>query len=397
MAIMINMMGVGMMWPILPSLVEELTTGDISNTAAIYGATAVVFSIMQFLCAPFMGALSDRYGRRRMMLIALLGLGFDTLLLAFAPSIIWVFLGRALGGVFGATYSIASAYVTDTMKQEDRAAGFGMLGAAFGIGFIIGPLVGGFFGEIDLRMPFYFAATLSFANFIAGYFLLAETLPPEKRSSESLKRANPFGTFGLMKSNRTLLLLAIILLMLNATQRGMETIWVIYTQHLFDWSLTEAGISLAVVGISYFFVQGFLVRPIVASLGEETSATIGLALCTVMFAILSFNETPWVAYAGIPFYALGAGVTAPALQAIASRHVSTNEQGHLQGALTAIAGLSAIIGPALSAASFSYFTSDAAPFELPGAYFLLGTIVFICTAILTRFLAKPGHERTQTS
>ncbi|MEM7290255.1 MAG: MFS transporter [Pseudomonadota bacterium] len=166
--IMINMMGVGMMWPILPTLVDELTVGDISYTAAVYGATAVVFSLMQFLCAPVMGALSDRFGRRKVMLIALMGLGFDTLLLAFAPSIAWVFIGRALGGVFGATYSIASAYITDSMKQEDRAAGFGMLGAAFGIGFIIGPLVGGFFGAIDIRMPFYFAAALSLTNCLLG-------------------------------------------------------------------------------------------------------------------------------------------------------------------------------------------------------------------------------------
>ena len=382
MTIMINMMGVGMMWPILPTLVEELTTGDISWTAAVYGATAVIFSVMQFIFAPFMGALSDRYGRRKIMLLALLGLGFDTLLLALAPSIIWVFIGRALGGVFGATYSIASAYVTDTMKHEDRAAGFGLLGAAFGIGFIIGPLIGGFFGAIDTRMPFYFAATLSFINVVLGYFLLEETLPEEKRSKRSLKAANPFGTLSLMRSDPTLVLLTCILLLLNATQRGMETIWVIFTQHQYGWGLEEAGISLAVVGISYFVVQGFLVRPTVAALGERKTAFLGISLCMVMFVLLSFNKVPLIAYLGIPLYALGAGCSAPALQAIASRFVQPEQQGHLQGALTAIAGLAAIVGPALSAASFSYFTSDRAPFEFPGAYFFVGTIVFLITAVL---------------
>lgn len=376
------MMGVGMMWPILPTLVDELTTGDISHTAAVYGATAVIFSIMQFLFAPVMGALSDRYGRRKVMLVCLLGLGFDTLLLAFAPSIIWVFLGRALGGVFGATYSIASAYITDTMKQEDRAAGFGMLGAAFGIGFIVGPLVGGFFGAIDTRMPFYFAACLSLANCCLGYLFLKETLPLEKRSSKSILRANPFGTLGLMRSSPTLLLLAIILLLLNATQRGMETIWVIFTQHQYGWGLQEAGISLAVVGISYFIVQGFLVRPTVRALGEKQTALVGTLLCSTMFLLLSFNTVPLIAYLGIPFYALGAGCAAPALQAIASEFVEPEQQGHLQGALTSLGGLAAIAGPALSAASFSYFTSQNAPYDFPGAYFALGTVMFFAIAFL---------------
>jgi len=386
---MINMMGVGMMWPILPTLVDELTTGDISYTAAIYGATAVVFSIMQFLFAPFMGALSDRYGRRRIMLIALLGLGFDTLLLAFAPSIIWVFLGRALGGVFGATYSIASAYITDTTKPEDRAAGFGMLGAAFGIGFIIGPLVGGFFGTIDIRMPFYFAATLSFLNCLLGYFLLEETLPEEKRNSSSLLRANPFGTLTLLRSSPTLLLLGAILMLLNATQRGMETIWVIFTQHQYGWGLKEAGISLAVVGASYFIVQGFLVRSTVRTLGEKRTAVLGTLLCACMFFILSATSNPLIAYFSIPLYALGAGCAAPALQAIASQFVEPEQQGHLQGALTSINGLSAIAGPAISAASFSYFTSASAPIEFPGAYFAFGTIVFLLVSFLsTRLQSK---------
>ncbi|MEM7213943.1 MAG: TCR/Tet family MFS transporter [Pseudomonadota bacterium] len=392
--VMINMMGVGMMWPILPTLVEELTGGNVSDTAAIYGAIAVVFSLMQFLCAPVMGALSDKYGRRKVMLIALLGLGFDTLLLAFAPSILWVFIGRALGGVFGATYSIASAYVADTMEPEDRAAGFGMIGAAFGIGFIVGPLIGGYFGSIDTRMPFYFAAALSFLNFILGYFFLQETLPEEKRNSDSLKGANPFGTLSFITANQTLLLLGITLLLVNATQRGMETIWVIFTEHNYGWDVKEAGVSLAVVGISYFIVQGFLVRPTISALGEAKTAVIGLLLCAAMFLLLSFNTIPLVAYLGIPLYALGAGCAGPALQAIATRYADPNQQGHLQGALTSIGGIAAIGGPALSAASFSYFTAENAPIDFPGAYFLLGAIVFVITSLLAtaigRQMAKTG-------
>ncbi|MGI9351191.1 MAG: MFS transporter [Rhizobiaceae bacterium] len=386
--IMINMMGVGMMWPILPTLVEELTGGDISNTAAIYGAVAVIFSVMQFLFAPVMGALSDKYGRRKIMLLALLGLGFDTLLLAFAPSIFWVFVARALGGVFGATYSIASAYVADTMIEKDRAAGFGLIGAAFGIGFIIGPLIGGFFGAIDTRLPFYFAAVLSFLNFALGYFFLQETLPEEKRNKGSLKKANPFGTLKFMAANRTLVLLGITLLLVNAAQRGMETIWVLFAQHQYGWGVKEAGISLAVVGISYFVVQGFLVRPTVSAFGEAKTAVIGLLLCAVMFLLIAINTIPMIAYFGIPLYALGAGVAAPALQAIASRYVTEDQQGHLQGALTSVSGLAAIVGPALSTSSFSWFTGPNSPIDFPGAYFLLGTLVFLITSFLATLLNK---------
>ena len=386
--IMINMMGVGMMWPILPTLVEELTGGDISNTAAVYGAVAVVFSVMQFLFAPVMGALSDRFGRRRIMLLALLGLGFDTLLLAFAPSIFWVFVARALGGVFGATYSIASAYIADTMTEKDRAAGFGMIGAAFGIGFIIGPMIGGFFGALDTRLPFYFAAILSFLNFGMGYFFLQETLPEEKRNRASLKKANPFGTLKLMTANRTLILLGITLLLVNAAQRGMETIWVLFAQHQYGWGVREAGISLAVVGISYFVVQGFLVRPTVATLGEAKTAVIGLLLCALMFLLIAINTVPMVAYFGIPLYALGAGCAAPALQAIASHFVPADQQGHLQGALTSVSGLAAIAGPALSTSSFSWFTGPNTPIDFPGAYFLLGTVVFLFTSFLAAQLNR---------
>lgn len=388
MTIMINMMGVGLMWPILPTLVTELTGENVSNAAAIYGATAIIFSLMQFLFAPLMGALSDRFGRRPVMLIALLGLGFDTLLIAFAPSILWVFIGRAMGGIFGATYSIASAYIADTMAEKDRAAGFGMIGAAFGIGFIVGPLVGGFFGEIDTRLPFYIAAALSFINLILGYFLLKETLPPEKRTNTSLWKANPLGTLGLMTSNSVLILLGITLLLVNAIQRGMETVWVIFTQYQYGWGLQEAGISLAIVGASYVVVQGFLVRPVIARFGEVKTIIYGFLLSGFMFVILSFNTSGLIGYIGILPYVVGWGCAQPALQSIGSRHVAANQQGHLQGALTAVSGLAAIAGPALSTMSFSFFTAERAPFDFPGAYFLFGAIIFVIAARIGNAISR---------
>ncbi|MEM7067443.1 MAG: MFS transporter [Pseudomonadota bacterium] len=380
--IVINMMGVGLMWPILPVLVQELYGGTISQSALVYGGVAVIFSVMQLLFAPLMGALSDRYGRRRIMLLALCGLGLDTLLLAFAPSIFWVFAGRALGGIFGATFSIANAYVADTTPSDKRAGAFGLIGAAFGIGFIIGPLIGGVLGDINLRYPFYLAAFLSFANLVFGYFFLQESLPPEKRSSGSLLKANPFGAIRFIGSNPVLLLLGIALLLVNTSQRGMEAVWVLFTQFQYNWNQMEVGASLAIVGISYVIVQGFLVRIVVSALGEMRTIVCGFLLSSIMYVILSFNTIPLFGYIGIIPYVVGWGCAAPAIQAIASRQVLENQQGLLQGALTSIGGLAAIAGPALSTTSFSYFTSKFAPVTFPGAYFVFGAITLVIAAWL---------------
>ena len=393
--IMINMMGVGLIWPILPSLVTELTGGSISSTAAIYGATAVVFSLMQFLFSPLMGALSDRFGRRPIMLIALLGLGFDNLLLAFANSIELMFAGRMLGGIFGATMVIANAYIVDTMKEEDRAAGFGKIGAAFGIGFIIGPLVGGVLGEIDLRLPFYCAAAVSFANAAIGYFFLQESHPPEKRAPGNISKANPFRTIKWLSRSKVLILLGVALMLVNAMQRGLESMWVIFTQYQYGWGIQEAGISLAIVGISYVVVQGFLVKPVINRFGEINTVVGGFLLAALMYAFLAVNQYGWLGYIGIVPYVLGWGCAAPALQAVASRQVGPQDQGLLQGALTSIGGLAAIAGPGLSTYSFAYFTSSAAPFHLPGAFFLLGAFVLLISGWIGVWAGKLDQKPTK--
>lgn len=377
---MINMMGAGLVWPTLPSLVAELTGGSISQTAAIYGATAVVFSLMQFLFAPLMGALSDRYGRRRVMLIALTALGLDNIFLAFAPTIGWMFFGRALGGVFGATVSIANAYIADTTESKDRAAAFGMIGAAFGVGFIIGPILGGFLGTYDLRLPFYCAAALSFANAIFGYFYLQETLPIEKRDTSSLKRANPFATLKLLASTRVLLLLGVALMLVSAMQRGLEALWVIFSELQYGWNSQETGFSLAIVGASYVFVQGFLVRKVIPRFGEINTIIGGFLLSATMYVMLAFNTNGLLGYFGIIPYIIGWGCAQPALQAIASRQVGDGKQGLLQGALTSVGGLAAVAGPAMSTTSFSYFTSPLAPIYFPGAFFLFGAFILILSA-----------------
>lgn len=393
---MINMMGAGLVWPTLPSLVLELTGGTISQTAAIYGATAVVFSLMQFLFAPLMGALSDRYGRRRVMLIALTALGLDNIFLALAPTIGWMFFGRALGGVFGATVSIANAYIADTTETKDRAAAFGMIGAAFGVGFIIGPIVGGFLGAYDLRLPFYCAAALSFANAIFGYFYLLETLPVEKRDKSSLKRANPFATLKLLASSKVLLLLGIALMLVSAMQRGLEALWVIFSELQYGWNTQETGFSLAVVGASYVFVQGYLVRKVIPRFGEINTIIGGFILSALMYVMLAFNTNGVLGYVGIIPYIIGWGCAQPALQSIASRQVPDDKQGLLQGTLTSVGGLAAVIGPAMSTTSFSYFTSDLAPVYFPGVFFLFGAFILLLSAWVGVIAGRADRQTNTT-
>ncbi len=382
------MMGVGLVWPTLPALVKELVGGSISQTAIYYGSIAVIFSIMQFIFAPILGALSDRYGRRKVMLIALAALGFDNILLALAPSIGWMVIGRALGGIFGATMSIANAYVADTTPDKERAAAFGMIGAAFGVGFILGPLLGGLLGGIDLRLPFYVAAGLSFANVIFGYFFLNESLPEEKRDKERKLASNPLKAITWLATSKVLVLLGISLFMIQIMQRGLENIWVLFTQHQYGWGTQEAGFSLAIVGISYVFVQGWLVRIVVPKFGEVKTIVYGISLSAIMYVFLSFNTYGILGYIGIVPHVIGWGCAQPAIQAIASRQASESQQGLLQGALTSIGSLAAIFGPAIANGSFAYFTSPIAPFNFPGIHFLLGSLVLVIAAIIALSAGK---------
>ncbi|MCO5135680.1 MAG: MFS transporter [Phyllobacteriaceae bacterium] len=378
--VVINMTGVGLFWPILPMLVQELGGGTVSQTAALYGAISVVFALMQFIFAPMMGALSDRFGRRPVLLVALAGMGFDSILLALAPSIAWVFAGRALGGIFGATFSVANAYMADISKSEDRAAAFGLVGAAFGLGFILGPLLGGVLGEIDLRLPAFAAAALSFLNVVFGWFFLRESLPEDSRSATPMFKTNFIASFNWLAASPVILPLAIALLIANTMQRGLESIWVLFTGVQYGWGAREAGISLAVVGISFVIVQGFLVRRIVARLGEAATIAAGFSLSALMYLLLSVNESGLVGFIGIVPHVIGWGAAGPALQALASQQVAASQQGYLQGALTSITGLAAIAGPIIATGTFAWFTSESAPFAFPGAYFLGGGILLFAAA-----------------
>lgn len=374
------MTGVGLFWPILPMLVQELGGGGVSHTAVIYGLLSVVYALMQFIFAPMMGALSDRFGRRPILLVALTGMGLDSILLALAPNLAWVFAGRALGGIFGATFSVANAYMADISREEDRAGAFGMVGAAFGIGFILGPLLGGVLGEIDLRLPVFAAAALSFLNVAFGWFFLRESLPAESRSQTPLLQTNFVAAIKWLVLRPVIVPLALALLIANTMQRGLESIWVLFTGVQYGWGAREAGFSLAVVGISYVVVQGFLVKRVVARLGEAATIAAGFSLSAVMYLMLSVNQSGLIGFVGIVPHVIGWGVAGPALQALASRQVQASQQGLLQGTLTSISGLAAVAGPMIATGTFAWFTSQSAPFAFPGAFFLGGGLLLFLAA-----------------
>ncbi len=380
--VMINMMGVGLAWPILPLLVKDLTGANVSEIALTYGAIAIGFSVMQFAVAPFMGILSDRFGRKPIMLISLCALGADNIMLALAPSIGWMLAGRLIGGAFASTMAIANAYVADTTEEKDRAKGFGLIGAAFGVGFVIGPVLGGFLGEIDLRLPFWFAAAISFLNAGFGWFFLQESLPAHKRKARTISKSNPLSSIYWIFTTSGLSLIALVVLLQNSVQRGMESLWVLFTHHTYGWGMQEAGFSLAVVGICFIFVQGVLAGKIIPYLGEVNTIIYGGILSAAMFMMLAFNTWGLLGFIGIVPYVLGSSLASTALQTLASKQVSDSDQGYLQGAISGIGGLSAIIGPLIASGTFALFTSSFAPFDFPGAYFLLGAIVFVIAASL---------------
>lgn len=386
----INMLGVGLVWPILPVMVKELTGGSISQVATIYGAIAIIFSIMQFIVAPIMGILSDRFGRKPVMLVSLAALGCDNILLALAPTIEWMFVGRLIGGAFAASMAIANAYVADTTTAENRAQGFGLVGAAFGIGFIAGPLLGGFLGEIDLRYPFWFAAMLSFINVGFGWIYLKESLPLEKRQKRSLLKSNPIASIRWIFTTAGLSLIAVIILVSNSMQRGMESLWVLFTQHQYGWGIQEAGVSLAIVGVSFVVVQGFLAGKIIPVIGEIRTIVYGMALTASMFIMLSVNTWGVLGYFGVIPHVLGSALASTAIQTYASKQVDATQQGYLQGAISGLGGLGAIFGPLFSTSSFAWFTSESAPFIFPGAYFAFaGIILLLCALLASRISAAP--------
>ncbi len=379
----LDILGLGIIIPIVPRLVESFVGSDLTQASRYTGALTAVYALMQFIFSPILGSVSDRFGRRPVLLCALFGSAFDYLLLAFAPSLAWFFVGRMVSGISGASIGTAAAYIADISPPEKRAQNFGVIGMAFGLGFVAGPLIGGIFGEADLRLPFLLAAGLTLANALYGYFVLPESLSMDHRRPFSWGRANPAGTLRSLAKYPVVLGLALTFFFLNLGQRGLESVWVLYTEHRYHWNIRATGISLAIVGMAAAIVQGGLVRRIIPALGERRSLIVGVIIGVIAQMLYGLATEGWMLYAFLIFGAFG-GIAGPAAQGIMSRSVKTTEQGLLQGGLASVSSLTQIVGPLISTNLFGYFISPNAPAYIPGISFFAGALFFVIGLLIAQ-------------
>jgi DHA1 family tetracycline resistance protein-like MFS transporter len=381
---LIDITGWGIIIPVIPKLIQELIHGDVSEAAKYGGWLTFAYAITQFMFAPLIGNLSDKFGRRPIILISLFAFSMDYLLLAFAPTITWIFIGRIIAGLTGASITTASAYIADVSTPENRAKNFGMIGAAFGLGFIIGPVIGGLLGQYGSRVPFYAAAVLCLLNFLYGYFILPESLSKDNRREFRLKRANPIGAFLNLRKYPQLIGLVISIFLLYTASHAVQSNWSYFTMYKFHWDEKMVGISLGVIGLLVGIVQGGLIRWINPKLGNEKSIYVGMALYTIGMFLFATATESWMMFAFLIPYCLG-GIAGPAMQAVISSQVPTNEQGEIQGTLSSLMSASAIVGPPMMSTVFYYFTHKEAPFQFAGAPFVLGGILMLVSTIIAYF------------
>lgn len=379
---LIDVIGFGLIIPVLPNLLKEMVGGDLSLAATYGGWLMFTYAAMQFLFSPIVGALSDQFGRRPVILAALFAFGIDFIIQGFAPNIFWFFVGRVLAGITGATFTTAGAYIADVSPPEKRAQNFGIIGAAFGMGFIIGPLLGGLVSHyFGVRAPFFAAAGLALLNWLYGYFILPESLKPENRRTFNWKRANPIGSLFNLGRYPVILSLVGALMFIYVAGHANQSTWTYITMEKFGWNEKEVGFSLAFIGLMIGLVQGGLSRVIIPRLGTERSVYVGLGIYAIGFVLFAFATQSWMMYVFMVPFAFG-GIAGPALQGIISNQVPANEQGELQGALTSLVSVTSIIGPLLMSNLFSYFTKDTAPVHFPGAPFLMGAVLSLLSMIL---------------
>ncbi|MEP6583506.1 MAG: TCR/Tet family MFS transporter [Ginsengibacter sp.] len=378
--LLIDVTGLGIIIPVLPKLIEELIHGNISIAAKYGGWLTFAYAIMQFLFSPVMGNLSDKFGRRPVLLFSLFGFGIDYIFLSFAPTIAWLFVGRIVAGITGASFTTATAYIADISAPKDRAKNFGLVGAAFGLGFIIGPVIGGLLGQYGSRVPFMAAAGLTFANFLYGFFVLPESLSRENRRKFEWKRANPFGAFKQLKKYPAVGALAISFFLVYMAGQSVQSIWAYFGIERFSWSEKLIGISLGAVGLLVGLVQGVLIRFVNPRLGDTKSIYVGFCLYAVGLVLFAFATQGWMMFLFLIPYCLG-GISGPALQSIITAHVPSNEQGELQGALTSLISATSIISPVIMTSLFAHFTSKSTKLYFPGAPFLLGAILMVAAGI----------------
>lgn len=390
--LLIDVTGFGIIIPVMPKLLSSLTGASLEVAADIGGWMMFAFSLMQFLFAPIVGGLSDRFGRRPVLLASLFGFGIDYLFLAVAPSLVWLFVGRAVAGIMGASFTTAQAYVADVTPPEKRAQNFGLMGAAFGIGFILGPVIGGLLGRIGPRIPFYAAAGLALVNWLYGYFILPESLAPDKRRAFDWKRANPIGAVAHLKKYPALGTLVASFVCVFLASHAVQSTWSYFVMFKFQWTEDMVGYSLGVAGLLIGVVQAVLIRIFHKRIGAQNSIYAGLLFYTVSLTLFAFANSTWMMYAFLIPYCMG-GLAGPSMQSLMTVQVAANEQGELQGALTGLISLTSIVGPPLMTNLFSTFSSSTAPIYFPGAPFLVGaliTLIGVMIAVLgVRKLRNP--------
>jgi len=370
----IEVIGLGIVIPVLPKLIIELADVSFGVAATIGGYMIFTYAFIRFFFAPIIGNLSDHFGRRPVLLLALFAFGMDYMIAGMAPTLTWLFIGRALSGMAGATYATANAYIADVSPPEKRAQNFGLIGAAFGIGFTIGPAIGGLLGEISPRLPFFVAGGLAFANMIYGYFVLPETLPKENRRPFHLARANPLGAWKALKQYPIVIGLALVAFCYQLGHDTNPVVWTYYTMLKFEWTPRDVGWSMAFLGVMIAIVQGGLTRTVIPRIGEQRAIVVGLAFAMIGFIGFAFASEGWMMYAWCVPWAL-MGLAMPAMRAIMSNHVPASAQGELQGGMASVVSITAFLAPPIMARLFRYFSTGEVDIYFPGAPFLAAALV----------------------
>ena len=385
--VVLDVLAFGLIVPVLPVLIRSFRDGDTAAAAATYGVFSTAWAVMQFIWSPLMGVLSDRFGRRPVLLISLTGLGLDYILMALAPSLVWLFIGRVISGITAATYATAAAYVTDVTPREKRAAAYGYIGAAWGVGFVVAPAIGGFLGQWHTRAPFWVAAALTLANAIYGWWVVPESLPIERRNPFSWRRANPFGSLVLIRARRGLASLFTVQTFQTVAHYSLPSVFVLYATHRYGWSLAQIGWALGFVGVCTAIVQGLLIGPLVRRLGERRSVLVGLIAETIGYAGYALAPTGAWFIVAIPFGALG-GLYSASVQTLMAHRVRAEEQGELQGASSSLMGLAGIVGPGLFSGTFAIALA-AAGASLSGLPFLVAALLTAAAFVVAIKATRP--------
>jgi MFS transporter, DHA1 family, tetracycline resistance protein len=379
----------GIIAPVLPDLIRSFEGGDFARASSMIGYFGFAWATMQFIFSPLLGAWSDRFGRRPVILLSCFGLAIDYVIMALAPSLRWLFLGRLISGITTSNVATAFAYVTDVTPPEKRAKPFGLISAALGLGFVIGPAVGGYLGNINLRFPFWAAAAVSLVNALYGYFVLPESLPPERRAKSAWHMANPLGALALLRSHSELAGLSVVATLYYLAHNSLPSMWALYTEYRYGWNHKDVGNSLALVGVCAAVVSGALVGPFVKRFGERRSVISGLFFGTLGFAGFGLATRGWILLAVIPFIALW-GIAAPAMQSLMSRRVDPTSQGKLQGAINSIRAITGMAGPVVFTQIFAVAISPVVRFHLPGAPYHLAALLLFSSLLLAVYVTRPG-------